>query len=759
MRRFLTLCVALTALLAPVLLLRPAMAVDIEVPNRDVKRRVLALYDAREEKKPHLTRVHRFAEMPLNWLGYTVEYQDIGGKLPELAELQKYRAILTWFQEPMTASGRVARFINAAVGSGLRYVVLGEVLPTKADADGPLVAQLHNNLGLTYTGLYASLTFGAKVAERNAAMVGFERPLDTVIPEHPVNAVLDDRTAVHLSITTKHRDGVQTAPVVVTSPRGGYAASSFSVYYEAATERTMWTLNPFQFFKLSLGEQRFPVPDTTTLSGRRIYFSHIDGDGWNNVSEIEGFKEAQILSSEVIAGEAIERYPDLPVSVALISGDVSPLLGGTLQAARVAKRLFALPQVEVASHTHTHPFDWSFFSNYQRADEETKIDAARRPLQPVLDRVAGALLGMAGRKPALGQNDKYIAVSDDLPRSYMREPFDLQREVVGSIKLIEQLAPAGKKAKLYQWSGDTTPFEAALRATRAAGVRNINGGDSRLDSEFPSITYLAPVGRQEGKERQIYSGNSNENTYTNDWTGPYYGFFMLGQTLDNTDAPRRLKPFNLYYHMYSGEKTAALAAIKLFLERARTTNVIPIPASEYAAIADDFYGVAIQQTGLFTWTIAKRGAVQTMRFDEADALGLDIATSTGVLGANRHNGALYVTLDPAVEPAVITLRSRDGEAVAYDVPKTELQLGLIDSRWRLSKRDVKPCQASFTAEGFGPSEMTLRATPERRVRIVAERNGTVLATQTATADAAGLLEFNLAVDARNPLTLRFDCAE
>jgi len=27
-----------------------------------------------------------------------------------------------------------------------------------------------------------------------------------------------------------------------------------------------------------------PKPDTTTLAGRRIYYSHIDGDGWKELT-------------------------------------------------------------------------------------------------------------------------------------------------------------------------------------------------------------------------------------------------------------------------------------------------------------------------------------------------------------------------------------------------------------------------------------------------------------------------------------------
>jgi len=46
-------------------------------------------------------------------------------------------------------------------------------------------------------------------------------------------------------------------------------------------------------------DERLPVPDVTTLDGRRMYFSHIDGDGWNNISEIEGYRETQTTVADV----------------------------------------------------------------------------------------------------------------------------------------------------------------------------------------------------------------------------------------------------------------------------------------------------------------------------------------------------------------------------------------------------------------------------------------------------------------------------
>ena len=75
-------------------------------------------------------------------------------------------------------------------------------------------------------------------------------------------------------------------------------------------------------------------------------------------------------------------------------------------------------------------------------------------------------------------------------------------------------------------------------------------------------------------------------------------------------------------------------------------------------MADDFFTLEMEQVDLFSWAITQRGAVETVRFDDADKLAVDYAASTGVLGGNRHAGSLYVALDPSVARAVVTLKAR-----------------------------------------------------------------------------------------------------
>ena len=733
----------------------PLAALEIEFSGRIVKRDILALYDGRRERFPHETRIHKFAELPLNYLGYRVVYQDVNSKLPDAATLGRYRGVVTWFVEPLRRPDSVVEWLDQATERGLKLVILGEVAPPDSGWLLPAINRVLGRIGLEHTGEYVDLTWRAFVVDQNSEMLGFERPIDKSLPGFPVLRVKGLDVETHLTIEGPTAGGRTQAALVATSPGGGYASQNYTVYYEPNTDRVRWTLNPFQFFKRALGPERFPVPDTTTLSGRRIYFSHIDGDGWNNLTEIEGHRAAQRLSAEVVAREAIQPYPDLPVSVGLIAGDIDLELGGNPAARTVARHLFALPQVEVASHTYTHPYNWQFFETYDRQAELLKIEQYLPPDLTARERLTRGILKLAKKELPADRFDKYVASTDDLPRTYLRKPFDLDIEVARALKVSESLAPAGKRAKVYLWSGDTTPFPDAIRAVRTAGAVNLNGGDSRLDREFPSTAYVPPISRPAGGERQIYSGNSNENTYTNDWTGPYYGYFMLEHTLANTEKPRRLKPFNLYYHMYSGEKTAALASVKYFLDMARKSPVLPTTASHYAQIANDYFGTEIEQVDLFSWAITSRGTLQTIRFDTADQLAVDHARSSGVLGSNRHEGGLFIALDPAVSRSIVTLRSRVEEAAASN----DHPASLVESRWMMTGFERDGCGFHVQAQGFGAGDMVWQ-TPVRRGFVVsAERSGQKLFEATTWSNAEGILRLAIAADAIEPLTLRFKCHE
>ena len=753
LKRLLLVCAAL--LLAVLAMMAPARALEVEFSARPVRREVLALYDSRHEKKPAETRLHRMAEMPVNWLGWKFVYVDINGALPSIDDLARYRGAVTWFVEPMLDPGRYLAWLDVATARGLRLACLAELAPAEPPGTAKLVERVFARLGLKPEDQFINVTHKAKITVQNAKMAGFERAIDKALPSFRVFQATAASTTVHLAASVPGEEQETNSVLIATSPAGGYVSDEFTIFYDAATDKTRWVVNPFLFFKMALGEERAPIPDVTTLAGRRIYFSHINGDGWNNVSEIEGFRDAHVSAADVIRREAIEPYSDLPVSIGLIAGDAQPDLGGLETARESAQKLYALPQVEVASHTYTHPFAWAFYENYDRSAELAMIDKAAHPALSLMDQMRGLLYRIAGRQEQASTHERYVAGSADLPRSYLKTPFNLANEINGALDVSQQLAPAGKKAAILLWSGDTEVFEAAIRQSRLAGVRNMNGGDTRFDAEFPSVFYVPPIARPVGAERQIYAANSNENTYTNNWHGPYYGQLMLHQTLKNTEVPRRLKPFNLYYHMYSGEKPGSLAAIKNILDTARSAPVIPVKASEYAAIADDFFNAEIAQVDALGWSILKRGATQTMRFDEADGLDVDYAKSSGVLGVSRHEGSMYVALDPAVEPASITLKPADTEPAA--LPKGTAHL--VESRWQLKNFRAEACGFKISAQGFGPGEMVWMTSAGQAFDVVSERPGQQTYRNTIFSDGNGRLAVSLTLSALEPVELRFACHE
>ena len=294
------------------------------------------------------------------------------------------------------------------------------------------------------------------------------------------------------------------------------------------------------------------------------------------------------------------------------------------------------------------------------------------------------------------------------PRSYNLRPFDIDFEVNGSVRVIESLCPPGKKVRLMQWSGSTFPFEKFLKAVRKAGLRNINGGDTRLDDEFPSYAWVMGLSRQVGQERQIYSSASNENTYTNKWSNRYFGFRYWKKTIDNTGAPRRVKPVDLYYHMFTGERVASLNALIENLNYARTLELTPITASYYASIADGFFSTQIEelnpQVNPGVWQISSRDGLNTFRFDQT-GICVDYDRSQGILGSRIANGSLYIAIDPAVAVAVLaTSKGQCNSRLPF----------LIESRWPVEKLQRTEDSFRFAAQGFGKGQMSWHVRPQSK---------------------------------------------
>lgn len=604
-----------SALAAGGLALRGAPLAAASAPTasnlEELPRRVLALYKSaelyndvsgRRPKTATTNEIHLWAQMPLNWLGLMVEYHDITAGLPDERVMSRYRAIVSWFQtDEMDEPLRYLRWLGAQARAGRRVLILGFLgafrdRRTLRSVDLAAVNEALAPVGLEFLGNWTGNQRVIELRYKDPAVMEFERPLPPGLPYYQQVVCRRADSRPHLVLARRDLPHSESH-LVVSGPWGGFATGEYARYQFPNEGGAQWWLNPFVFFREALGVADWPRPDTTTLCGRRIFYSHIDGDGLRNRSEVR----AGASSGQVVLEEILSRYP-YPISASIVVAEVEPTLLGSPEFFELARSIFERPNVEAGSHSYTHPLDW-------------------------------------------GSRTR----SFELPQV----PYSVETETAGSVGYIEErLLPKGKRVRLFQWSGSTRVSEQALAVLARLGVPNINGGDTLKDREWRSYTHVAPLMRQVGPYWQTYTSASNENLYTRLWTGPFYGFRYVIETFENTERPRRVAPVNVYHHYYSGERIASLAALHRVYEWVRQQPLAPVFTSEYLAIVEGFRTARIARTA-DGWRVWDHGALRTIRFDDPRA-AVDLARSSGVAGYARHQGSLYVHLTGSA-PAVIVL--------------------------------------------------------------------------------------------------------
>ncbi len=714
-----------------------------------VPRVILALYDGKANPVLKFTRLHEMAEMPLNHLGLVVRYHDITRGLPPEAALEGVRGVLTWFESDgiMEDPAAYLRWATAVVETGRRFVILGNLgfaVSRSGRPTAPAAIELfYRAFGLQSAGGWKQVTYDVAVHRSDPRMVEFERPLRGVLP--PFEALRPVAPGAHSFLVLQWGNGSarKQAHLVFVTTRGGYAASGYEAIWDTENGIRQWRINPFEFLRLAFATDEVPKPDITTLSGRRLYYSHIDGDGWRSVTSVDKYTDRPTLAAEVVLREAIEPFPDLPITVAPIVGDIDREWFGTDESLRLAREILSLPQVEAGSHTYSHPFFWGFFAD---GDPEKE--------NPFLHLYPKRRLEREGKRNRSRRDRKLEDVKIrgyEIPRAYAVERFSLEREIAGSVAFIESLLPAGKKLEVLQWSGDTTPFEDAVAATRRIRIANLNGGDTVFDPKHPSYGWVSPVGISVGDERQIYVSSSNENLYTELWTERYFGFRYLRHTLRNTETPIRIKPFGIYYHMYSGEKAASLKALLENLALARNQSLAPVSASHYARIAEGFYTTRLVSLGRDRWRIENRGKLQTVRFDHAASRAIDFPRSRGVVGQRHFQGSLYVALD-ADDPAPVVALAVQPDGGSLPSARRPY---LLDGRWQVRNLAINGVDGfAFDAQGFGRGDMRWKMPAPGGYTVVVDGPQGEIRRFRADTDDDGVLSFEAVAKSIGPWLTR-----
>jgi hypothetical protein len=523
--------------------------------------------------------------------------------------------------------------------------------------------------------------------------------------ETPARPSPDDFRPLHLlqgrAVLTLTRDGQRETPVAIT-PWGGYALAPYAMAYlpqgtlDKAHSRASWILDPFAFFRQALRLGDLPAFDTTTASGNRLLFAHFDGDGFASGSFLPQYHGEP--AARVILEEVLKRYR-IPTAASVIAGEfVDGGLYGPQQLTvyrPIARAMFALPWVEIGSHTYSHPFDW------HALEQDPGLSAGLHVEQGVAPNSKDAYLATANLK--YGYN---------LPIPGYR--FSPQQEVQGSVKIINDLlAPAGKQVTLYQWSGDTDPNAEVLDRVYNAGLPNINGNNSTIDEEYPSLTNVVPLGVWKGAHFQVYAPDANEDQFTAGWTAPYCGYRKVLQTFRMTESPRRLAPINIYYHLYSGARPCALEALRSVYDWAIAQPVTPVFPSYYARIALGFEYAGIARDG-DAFVLGGYGADQTVRIAQGEGYP-DLARSTNVAGFNDANQSRYISLGPLRARLVLTRTPPTAPyLVGANAPITALERspGRLSISFggevplKLSLANARGCQIRFNGH---PVELTTRA--------------------------------------------------
>jgi hypothetical protein len=599
-------------------------------------RTLIILYDGREAPGLHYLEAHRFLELPAQYLGYRFRYLDMNGLLPTAPH-----------------AGRVAGVIVWGVGDSLRPQALRDYLVARRREGIPIL--FLNTLP------FDPVELGEEWGVERMSLKG-EIPLQSVL--EPFEAPLPPRLITATEALTGERliPWVRAGKGVLAglAPWGGFALAPALIEAVPGVDQFRWRLDPFRLLAEGLKLPLFPVPDVTTENGRRLLTLHVDGDSFASRAELPGrpWGGAALL--------AFLQKHRLPHGISVIEGEIgpdglNPQHSGELM--DIARRIFALPWVEAASHSFSHPFRWS--------------EAAGQG-------EGGYTLAIPGYR------------------------FDPRREILGSRDFVAGLLPPGKSVALFFWTGDCAPLASQLTLVREAGLLNINGGDTVISKSCSSLTCVAPYGLAIGDERQIYAPVANENLYTNLWSGPFWGYRRVIETFERTETPRRLKPVGIYYHFYSATKPAALAALETVYAWAQAQPLHPVFISEYVEKVEDFFDYAIAREGE-TWLLKGRGFLRTVRLPKGTFP--DLGQSAGVAGYRTAAGATYVHLSGA--EARLRLTATPPAAPPH----------LVEANGRLTAFSHQPSHTVFTLRGHVPLEgrlavpttCTVEADPKARL--------------------------------------------
>lgn len=514
-----------------------------------IKRDVLMVYDSDIYPDPIFSSAHRILSLPLEYYGYRPKLTDIKNLPENIKSLKAAVFVETNFYNQN--SEKNYRWIKKAIDNGIKILFIGGF---------PVEEQYLNKLGIYFEkNNFPVRALNIHVKDRCA---GYEAEPKSVMIEKVIKS---ENSKTLLS----YKNSNQIHEAIALTPWGGYVdENSFT---RQLGEDELLVFNPLCLFKKALELENIPVPDITTVNGNRMLFVHIDGDGFKSFYE-DSFRKK--YASEVLFEEILSKYK-IPHSVSIIRGEIEhPEIPfeETEKLKKIARKIFLLPNVEVANHSYSHPHSLV----------EIKKSDGYNLIQQLYD------IKIEGYKP------------------------DIYTEIIATKKWIESEIIPEKKNNIYFWTGNCIAPYSALKLLYENSMLNINGGDTTITTNHPFLSKIAPAGIERNGLYQIYTVQQNENIYTNFWTIPKSGYEKVIETFELTDIPLRLKPINIYYHFYSASTYESLKALKKVYNHALSKDVIPVFTSDYVKSVLDFYNAEIFNYKN-SWIIVSDGNIKTLR--------------------------------------------------------------------------------------------------------------------------------------------------
>jgi len=613
-------------------------------------RRIAVLLDLREGDKTALPG-HTLLGGLLEYLGYRIDYFPANEPLPGYQLRGLYAGVVAWMESgPPTDRAVFDAWISKRLDEQVPVAFMAG-LPTDNVA-------LLRRLGLHRS--EGNVEGNLSIVSSDDSLIGhFEAPLNIRGRDLPKIAVAPGGPVSGLRL----RNDQGTFDPLVIGDWGGMVVNPYVVEVQGDARR--WVIDPFAFLQKALKLPRQPSPDATTENGRRIATVHIDGDGFPSRAEIPGTP----YSARVVLDDFIKTNPYL-TSVSIVEGEISPrgiypFLSSQLEP--IAREIFADPKVEIATHTYSHPF-------FLQPEKAVKHD---------------------GFNPEYGLHLK-LAGYDKL---------DFRREIFGSRDYINQhLTTPNKPVKMVFWPGDALPDADTLKLAYEAGLKNVNGGETRLTLAQPSLTNLSPLLRPTSGGLQVYAPIINENMYTNLWHGPYYGFKDVNDTFDLTDSPRRLRGLHLYYHFYSGTKVASIKVMHEIYAHMTREKPISLWMSDWLDRAYGLYETSLARTADGGWQMRGLDGLRTVRLDPAMGWP-DLSRSRDVAGVRDLPQGRYVHL-AGDQPLLVLRADRDPRPALEEANLPLLQWRYQDDR-----------TVNFAFAGEFPLEFSVRAAGACRVEV------------------------------------------